>query len=82
MWQDKVRVTLTMTKIRSLGVGKYFLIPRISFDGETSFGIVNPFHPRLAVNYNPQVSCFRQLLFLGIVKACRVYEGSDMKKSG
>jgi hypothetical protein len=37
-------------------------------------GDSDSFHPSYAANDNPHVSCFRQLLLLGIAQACYIYE--------
>lgn len=59
--------------LEGVGVGRTFAIP----DHELGPGLrtrrVNAFHPSYSVNYNPHVSCFRQLLMLEVAQACGIY---------
>jgi len=61
--------------LEGVGVGHTFTKP----DHELGPGLltrrVNAFHPSHAVNYNPHVSCFRQLLMLEVAQACGIYSG-------
>lgn len=81
MWQDKEGVTLRMSKIQSQGVGGQFDKSPILFGYSVSMERVNAFHPSYAVNYNPNISCFRQLLLLEVTKACHIYEGNWNERS-
>jgi hypothetical protein len=76
MWKDTGRKPLEMGKVQSLGVGKDFDKSRITFGGVLGVPMerVNSFHPSYAANYNPHVSCFRQLLLLNIAQARYIYE--------
>jgi hypothetical protein len=78
MWRqaEDDEITRTMSKFRSLGVGRDFDRPTITLRPGSVAERVNSFHPSFAINYNPYDSCFRQLLLLNVAKACRVYEGT------
>lgn len=41
---------------------------------------VNAFHPSFAMNYNPDLSCLRQLLILEVAQACGLYRGDWLNK--
>jgi hypothetical protein len=76
MWKDTGRKPLEMGKVQSLGVGKNFDKSTITFGGVLGVPMerVNSFHPSYGANYNPHVSCFRQLLLPSIAQACYIYE--------
>lgn len=78
MWRqaENNEINRTMSKFRSLGVGRDFERPTITLRPGSVAKRVNSFHPSFAINFNPYDSCFRQLLLLNIAKACRVYEGT------
>ena len=77
MWRqaENKEVTRTMSKFRSLGVGRDFDERKIFSRPGSGTERVNSFHLSFAVNYNPHDNCFRQLLLLNIAKSCRIYEG-------
>jgi hypothetical protein len=76
MWQDKNGVTEDMELIQSIGIGWRFSEPRVQLEHDFTAKRVNAFHPSYTINYNPNFSCFRQLLLLEIAQACHTYMGN------
>jgi hypothetical protein len=68
-----------MWKLESKGVGdifsqKYQAITVKDVDGSRiKINRVNGFHPSYAMNYHPEHSCLRQLLFLVVAQTCTIY---------
>ncbi|KAK7177456.1 hypothetical protein PSPO01_16494 [Paraphaeosphaeria sporulosa] len=77
MWKRKSQdeVVGSMHAVEGVGVGK--TVPKGDFELEpgSHTQLVNAFHPSYAMNYNPHVSCFRQLLMLEMSQACGLYAG-------
>jgi hypothetical protein len=59
--------------LEGVGVGGTFPIPDHELEPGLQTRRVNAFHPSHAINYNPHVSCFRQLLMLEVAQACGIY---------
>jgi hypothetical protein len=56
----------SMRVIESLGVGRTFTSPDCELKLRCNTQRVNAFHPSFAVNYQPHLSCLRQLLILEV----------------
>lgn len=56
-------------RFESLGIGRTFNLSDTELLPGVSVKRVNAFHPSYAVNYNPHLSCFRQLLILEVAQA-------------
>ncbi|KAL2134842.1 hypothetical protein VTI74DRAFT_10648 [Chaetomium olivicolor] len=75
-----------MWKLESQGVGavfpeRYPYITVKNMDGSRiKIRRVNGFHPSYAMNYLPEHSCLRQLLFLVVVQTCTVYSKGVWKE--
>ncbi|RYO82165.1 hypothetical protein DL764_009650 [Monosporascus ibericus] len=75
-----------MWKLESQGVGAVFpeRYPYITVKDKDGNRIkirrVNGFHPSYAMNYLPEHSCLRQLLFLVVAQTCAVYGKASWKE--
>ena len=74
MWYDEYGAG-RLDDFQCIGVGQSFQDTEISLGGDRKTARVNAFHPSHAMNYNPDTSCFRQLLLLEITQACRLSVG-------
>lgn len=61
----------SMRMLEGIGIGNVFTSACVGYEIQR----VNAFHPSFAVNYNPHLSCFRQLLTLELAQACGIYRG-------
>jgi len=75
-----------MWKLESWGVGAVFpekpQYITVKDEGRSRIKIrrVNGFHPSYAMNYLPEHSCLRQLLFLVVAQTCTVYSQASWKE--
>jgi hypothetical protein len=65
----------SMRAIEGLGVGRTFNSPYCELRPGCNTQRVNAFHPGFTVNYQPHLSCLRQLLILEVAHACGLHRG-------
>lgn len=76
MWRKKPQDLVSDgDPTQSLGIGRTFAAPPLRLSRTAHTRRVNVFHPSYSVNYNPQFSCFRQLLLLEVTHACGMQRG-------
>jgi hypothetical protein len=75
MSQDRDGMSEKAKIIQSIGVGGMFEESHVELYPGVWTDRVNAFHPSYAVNHNPHISCFRQLLLLEVAQACGVRRG-------
>lgn len=74
MGQDRVDIRSSVDGFQSTGVGKTFAKTQTQLGSELWTKIVNAPHPSYVMNYNPHISCFRELILLEVAYACGVYK--------
>ncbi|EMD86666.1 hypothetical protein COCHEDRAFT_1198041 [Bipolaris maydis C5] len=72
--------TGNVAAVEGLGVGQVFGRPTHVMASGHRIVRVNAFHPSFAMNYNPDLSCLRQLLILEVAQACGLYRGDWLNK--
>lgn len=78
MGQDRVGIQSRVDSLQSTGVRKTFAEMQLGSEHWTK--IVKARHPSYFMNYNPHISCFRELILLKVAQACGVYRGDWVEK--